>query len=172
MNKTYKLTEDEISELIIDFLVNKTDGNWHKEKLVDHKLHEKGADIDIRGGKQNTERFIIECKKKSYSKSARSINKEGWLTALGQLISRMKANRVIQSGKYKGAPNRATKYGLGLYWEGAQVALRRIPFNVAKTLNLYIFSVDESGFVKQFSPKDFGKEKSEYPDSLFHHNSE
>ena len=57
------------------------------------------------------------------------------------------------------------KIELGLYWVGAKVALRRIPYNVAKTLNLNIFSVDETGYVKQFSPKDFGKD---YPDIIFH----
>lgn len=159
------LTEQEVVDLVINFLVSKENGQWHLETLKDHTLHQSGADIDIRGGKKNTERFIIECKKKSHSKSANSVNKEGWLTALGQLISRMEANRTITSGKYKGEPNRATKYGLGLYWVGAKVALRRIPYNVAKTLNLYIFAVDESGYVKQFSPKDFGKD---YEDSEFH----
>lgn len=163
------LSETEVENLIIDFLVNKTNGQWHLEKKKDHDLHQSGADIDIRGGKQNTERFIIECKKKSHSKASKSVNKEGWLTALGQLITRMDSNRIIQSGKYKGEPNRATKYGLGLYWVGAQVALRRIPSSVAKVLNLYVFSVDESGFVKQFSPKDFGRH---YPDSHFHKNDE
>ena len=162
------LEEQEIVDLIVDYLINKENGQWHLETLKKHELHDSGADIDIRGGKKNTERFIIECKKKSHAKSANSINREGWLTALGQLISRMEANRIISSGKNKGEPNRATKYGLGLYWVGAQVALRRIPRNVAKTLNLYVFSVDEYGFVKQFSPKDFGKEKADYPDSLFH----
>ena len=37
-------------------------------------------------GSKNSERFIVECKGKSYAKSARSINKEGWLNALGQII--------------------------------------------------------------------------------------
>lgn len=159
------LTEPEIEKLIVDFLINKTDGQWHLDKKKKHELHQSGADIDIRGGTRNTERFIIECKKKYHTKAANSVNKEGWLTALGQLITRMNSNRVIQSGKLKGEPNRATRYGLGLYWVGAQVALRRISPNIAKVLNLYIFSVDESGFVKQFSPSDFGKD---YPDSCFH----
>ena len=159
------LTEQEVVDLVVKFLIKKEKGQWHLDTLKEHSLHQSGADIDIRGGKKNTERFIIECKKKSHAKSANSINKEGWLTALGQLISRMEANRIIASGKYKGDPNRATKYGLGLYWVGAKVALRRIPSSVAKTLNLYIFSVDESGFVKQFSPRDFGKD---YSDENFH----
>ena len=161
--KDLLLTEEEVVDLIIEYLVNK---GWNKNTLVDHKKHQSGVDIDIRKGKHNGEHFLIECKKKSHSKSAKSVNKEGWLTALGQLISRMKLPRVIEQGENKGEPRRDTKYGLGLYWIGAQVALRRIPSNVAKLLNLYIFSVDEKGVVKQFSYKDFGKEK--YPDELFH----
>lgn len=157
------LTEEEVVRLVVDFLVNK---GWNRDTLVKHEKHQSGVDIDIRKGKHNGEHFLIECKKKCHAKSAKSVNKEGWLTALGQLISRMDTPRVIEKGENKGEPNRATKYGLGLYWVGAQVALRRIPANVAKILNLYIFSVDEKGVVKQFSYKDFGKEK--YVDELFH----
>lgn len=167
MEKRYTLCEQEIVDLIIEYLVNKKDGQWHRETLKNHTLHQSGADIEIRGGKKNTELFIIECKKKSCAKSANSINKEGWLTALGQLISRMETKRILESEKSKGRVNTATKYGLGLYWVGARVALRRIPKNVAKVLNLYIFSVDETGFVKQFSPKDFGKQHEEIE---FHEN--
>ena len=163
---TYRLTEQEVVDFVVQFLMNKKNGQWHKETLVPHKLKQKGADIDIRGGKKNTERFIIECKGKSYSKSANSVNKEGWIVALGQLITRMEHYRIIASGKNKGEPNRAIKYGLGLYWVGAQVALRRINRNVAKVLNLHVFSVDENGCVKYFTPSDFGK--SDYPDELFH----
>ena len=78
----------------------------------------------------------------------------------------MEQYRVITSGKNKGEPNRAVKYGLGLYWVDAQVALRRISRNVAKVLNLHIFSVDENGTVKYFTPSDFGKK--DYPYELFH----
>jgi len=113
------------------------------------------------GGKSNGERFFIECKGKSYAKSADSINKEGWLNALGQIITRMDSKRIISSGVHKGEPNRAYKYGLGLCWESARVALRRIPGEIAKTLNLYVFSVYDDGFVKQWTPKDFGKSYTE-----------
>ena len=92
------------------------------------------------------------------AKSANPINKEGWLNALGQIVTRMNTARMIKTGETRGRINRAYKYGLGLYWVGAQVALRRIPHEIAKTMNLYIFSVYDDGFVKQWSPKDFGKE--------------
>ena len=166
MNDELLLTETEIEDLIIDFLTNKKDGQWHIETLKRHKLKSRGPDIDIRGGKKNTERFIIECKKKSHAKSAKSQNKENaWIVALGQLISRMESGRIIKTGKTKGNPSRGTRYGLGLYWQSAQVALRRIPKNVAIALNLYVFSVDESGFIEQFTPSKFGKD---YPDVMFH----
>ncbi len=83
--------------------------------------------------------FVLECKGKSYSKSANSVNKEGWLTALGQLVTRMTTSRIIKSGAKKGDPNTAYRYGLGLCEISAKVALRRIPKEIAKTLNLYIF---------------------------------
>lgn len=152
-----KLTEDVIVNCVKEFLINKTDGNWHEDKIRKMGLHEHGPDLVLVGGKRKSEYFIIECKGKSYAKSANSANKEGWLNALGQLVCRMKTERVIQTGKNKGKINRAYKYGMGLYWVGAQVALRRIPSKIANTLNLYIFSVYEDGWVKQWTPKDFGK---------------
>ena len=82
--------------------------------------------------------------------------------ALGQLITRMNTQRIIQNGARRGDVNRAYKYGLGLYWIGAQVALRRIPREIAKVLNLYVFSVDDRGFVKQWTPRDFGKDHADY----------
>jgi len=61
--------------------------------------------------------------------------------------------------------NRAYKYGLGLYWESAQVALRRIPKEAAEVLNLYILAINDKGKVKYFTPSQFGK--NNYPDELF-----
>ena len=155
-----KLTEEVIVEKIIDFMINKTDGNWHEEKVKKSELHNHGVDIKLVGGKRNSEYFYIECKGKSYAKSARSINREGWLNALGQLITRMKVKRYSISKNETGISgiNRAYKYGLGLYWESAQVALRRIPKEIAIVLNLHIFAVNDNKEVKYFTPSKFGKE--------------
>ena len=152
------ITESFVVEKIKEFLINKENGNWHEEKVKESKLHGHGVDIMLVGGKRNSEYFFIECKGKSYSKSAKSVNKEGWLNALGQIITRMTTSRVIKSGERKGEPNRAYKYGLGLCKEGAEVALKRIPKEIAKTLNLYMFSVDDNGVVEMFSPSQFLKE--------------
>lgn len=53
--------------------------------------------------------------------------------------------------------NHAYKYGLGLYWESAQVALRGIPKEIAEVLCLNVFSVNDNGEVKYFTPNMFGK---------------
>lgn len=154
-----KLTEEVIVEKIIDFMINKTDGNWHEEKVKKSELHNHGVDIKLVGGKRNSEYFYIECKGKSYAKSERSINREGWLNALGQLITRMKVKRysISKNGTGISGINRAYKYGLGLYWESAQVALRRIPKEIAIVLNLHIFAVNDNKEVKYFTPSKFGK---------------
>ena len=156
-----KITEDYIVNRIIDFMVNKENGNWHEEKVEKADLHKHGVDIKLIGGKNNSEYFYIECKGKSYAKSAKSINKEGWLNALGQIITRMDVKRFSVSKEDKKTItgiNHAYKYGLGLYWESAQVALRRIPKEIAEVLCLHVFSVNDEGIVKYFTPSKFGKE--------------
>ena len=159
---TIKITEDYVVDKIIEFMKNKPNGNWHEEKIQRSGLHQHGVDIKFVGGKRNSEYFLVECKGKSYSDSANSANKEVWLTALGQIITRMNVKRYSQS-KESGeisSINRAYKYGLGLYWESAQVALRRIPKEVADVLCLHIFSVNDKGEVKYFTPGKFGKKYS------------
>ena len=159
MMKT-ELNEEFIVEQIIDFMIKKENGNWHEETVTKRDLHKHGVDIKLVGGKRNSEYFFIECKGKSYAKSASSINKEGWLNALGQIITRMDVKRFSVSredGKTITGINHAYKYGLGLYWESAQVALRRIPKEIAEVLCLHIFAVNDKGDVKYFTPSKFGK---------------
>ena len=155
-----KLTEEVIVDKIIDFMINKEDGNWHEEKVEKSDLHKHGVDIKLVGGKRNSEYFYIECKGKSYAKSARSVNREGWLNALGQIITRMDVKRYSMAKDGYGISdiNHAYKYGLGLYWESAQVALRRIPKEIAEVLCLHIFAINDTGEVKYFTPSKFGKE--------------
>ena len=161
-----KITEDFVVDKIIEFMETKETGNWHPEKTIKSDLHKHGVDIKLVGGKRNSEYFYIECKGKSYAKSAHSINKEGWLNALGQIITRMDVKRYSiskENGMIFGI-NHAYKYGLGLYWESAQVALRRIPKEIAEVLCLHIFSVNDKGEGRYFTPSKFGKE---YPDDVF-----
>lgn len=57
-----KLTELKIQKCIIAYLLNKTDGNWHEDKVRKTNLHAHGPDLVLIGGKRNSEHFIIECK--------------------------------------------------------------------------------------------------------------
>jgi hypothetical protein len=50
-------------------------------------------------------------------------------------------------------------YALGLPESSAKIAIRRIPWQVAKKLLLYVFSVDRNGKVKQYSWQDFKRVK-------------
>ena len=77
----------------------------------------------------------------------------------------MDTKRIISSGKSKGDVNRAYKYGLALCDESARVALYSIPKEIAKVLNLHIFSVNEYGEVIQFTPSKFGEK---YDESVFY----
>lgn len=139
-----EISEKFVEQQILKYLAKK---GWNYN-IKTKGLHEHGCDIVVTDSrnKNKARRFFIECKGKSYAKSARSINETIWLFALGQLISRMS---VIARHAYK--------YGLGLPEASAKIALRRIPWQVARHLCLYIFSVDDNGKVVEYSPKDFKK---------------
>lgn len=133
-------------KFVIDKIKEHLEPNW---SVVDEKdLHEKGCDIVLKDekNKNKARRFLIECKGKSYAKSAKSVNETVWLYSLGQIVTRM---NVIA--------NHAYKYGLGLSEVSAQKVLRRIPWQAARHLCLHIFSVDDEGNVTEYSPKHFKK---------------
>jgi len=138
------LTEKNIEKCILKHLAKK---GWDYN-VKTKGLHERGCDIVVTDSrnKNKARRFYIECKGKSYAKSARSIAETTFLFALGQLVTRMK---VVARHAYK--------YGIGLPEESAKKALRRIPWQAARHLCLYIFSVDDRGKVTEYSPKDFKK---------------
>lgn len=143
------ITEKFVEESILKHLAKK---GWdYNVKTKD--LHEHGCDIVVTDSrnKYKARRFYIECKGKSYAKSARAIADTNFLFALGQLVTRMS---VIARHAYK--------YGLGLPEESARKALKRIPWQAARHLCLYIFSVDDNGVVKEYSPKDFKKNGHAY----------
>lgn len=142
--KKETLTEPYVQEAIKQYLLHK---GWDYN-FVGKDLHEQGVDIVVRDGnnKHKARYLFIECKGRSYAASARSIAETNFLFALGQLVTRMK---VIAKNAYL--------YGLGLPEESAQKALRRIPWQVAAHLSLRVFSVDDSGTVKEYTPRDMKK---------------
>ena len=60
MNK--KITEQFVVNQIIEFMINKQNGNWHEEKVEKSDLHKHGVDIKLVGGKRNSEYFILNVK--------------------------------------------------------------------------------------------------------------
>jgi len=52
------------------------------------------------------------------------------------------------------AGNARYYYGIGLPESSAKIAIRRIPWQVAKKLLLYVFAVSSKGKTKQYCWKD------------------
>lgn len=169
-NRKIDITEEVVVEKVKEFLLNKEleKGKWRdNNKINSAKLHQHGVDIELINGSKNGQRFSIECKGESHAKKKRTrtaVNKEIWLNALGQIITRMGVRNYKKKSKTIKI-NEAYRYGMGLYWVTAQTALRRIPKNVAKVLHLYIFSVNDYGEVRCFKPDEFSEK--EYPDEIF-----
>lgn len=140
------ITEKFIEKRILAHIAKK---GWD-HNIKTKGLREHGCDIVVTNSrnKNKATRFLIECKGKSYAKFAKSVNETIFLFALGQLITRMS---VIAKHAYK--------YGLGLPEVSAKKALQRIPWQAARHLCLYIFSVNDKGIVKEYSPRDFKKFK-------------
>ena len=150
-NNGQTLSEKYIVSRVRAFLTDKSNGgNWHDDKTRQADLHQKGVDLYFVGGKRNGERFLVECKKQ-YKSPAR----ETWLDALGQLVTRMSVSGARGNNEFV-TPS-SYKYGLGLHKDMAAIALRRIPKAAAQILNLYVFSVDDDGFVKKWTPSQFGR---------------
>ncbi len=131
------LTERFVRRAIIDYLSRK---GWDRG-LREKETAERGVDIKVRHNRYSRY-FFIETKGESTSKSAKSVRETAFVYSLGQIITRMKTG----AARYY--------YGLGLPKAVAEIAMRRIPWQVAKKLLLYIFSVDSDGKVKQYSWQD------------------
>jgi hypothetical protein len=102
------------------------------------ELRDKGVDVRVRNNKF-CRYFMIETKGESRIRQGQEV---AFIYSLGQIITRMK----VGAARYY--------YGLGLPETSARIALRRLPWQVAKKLLLYIFSVDKKGKVKQYSWKE------------------
>lgn len=137
--KAKAINERFVRRSIITYLQRK---GWARN-LREKETHEQGVDIKVRHN--NYPRyFLIETKGESESKSARSQRETSFVYSLGQIITRMK-------------PRARYYYGLGLPETSASIAVRRIPWTVAKQLLLYVFSVNSEGKVTQHDWKALKK---------------
>lgn len=130
------MTEEFVKRQIIKWL---SKNNWGKN-LEFGGLHDHGVDIKVRHNNYSRY-FLIEAKGgDKYEVS--------FVYSLGQIITRM---NTTGSTRYY--------YGLGLPAKAANIALRRLPWQVAKKLLLYVFAVYADGEVKQYSWQDLKKEQ-------------
>jgi hypothetical protein len=105
-------------------------------------LHERGVDIKAKHH-QYSRYFLVEAKGQGKIRQADEV---AFVYSLGQIITRMKTSKTTRY-----------YFGLGLPDVSAKIALRRLPWQVAKKLLLYVFSVDQSGNVSQYSWQDLKK---------------
>lgn len=134
------MTERFVRRAIINYLSRM---GWDRG-LREKETTEHGVDIKVRHNKYSRY-FFIETKGESASKSAKSCRETAFVYSLGQIVTRMRAGEA----RYY--------YGVGLPEVVAKIAVRRIPWQVAKKLLLYIFSVNHLGKVKQYSWQEIKK---------------
>ncbi len=153
MAKKYKLyrslTERDVQIAVLKYLYK--DG-WGTRPHVKH-TNEKGVDIVVQNDAVPQRRFFIETKGESSTKSKYSMHETNFVYSLGQLMTRMK----VVDARY------TYNYGLGLPERSAKIALRRIPWQLAQKLCIYIFSVNRDRNVKRYSSKDMRKVQQKEP---------
>lgn len=102
-------------------------------------LRERGVDLKVRHNRYSRY-FLIECKGEG---KGRSTSEVAFIYSLGQIMTRM--NTTGKTRYY---------YGLGLPAKSANIAMRRLPWQVAKKLLLYVFAVYSDGTVKKYNWQD------------------
>ena len=124
------LAEKFVKQSIIKWLFR---NGWGRNLEVG-ELRDQGVDIRVKNNKVSRF-FLIETKGEG---KTRQINESTFVHSLGQIITRMKTGGTTRY-----------YYGLGLPEASAKIAIRRVPWQIAKKLLFYIFSVDKIGKVKQ-----------------------
>lgn len=132
------MKEEFVKSSIIKYLSRKEWGT----NLQFGGLRERGVDVKVRHNRY-PRYFLIECKGQGIGRGSSEV---AFVYSLGQIISRMKSGGTTRY-----------YYGLGLPEISAKIALRRLPWQVAKKLLLYVFSCDEKENVKQYSWQDLKK---------------
>jgi len=145
-NNKKVLSEREVQLAVLEHLY-KT--GWGTRPYIKQK-NEKGVDIRVQNDKVHSRYFFVETKGESSSKSAKSVSEVAFVYSLGQLVTRMS----VVDARY------AYNYGLGLPEVSAKIAIRRTPWQFARKVCLYIFSVNRDLKVKQYSWQDLKKIQS------------
>ncbi len=135
------LSEKFVKQAIIKWLFR---NEWGRNLEVG-ELRDHGVDIRVRNNKFSRY-FLIEAKGEGKIRQADEV---AFVYSLGQIITRMNSGGSTRN-----------YYGLGLPGISANIAIRRVPWQVAKKLLLFIFSVDSTGQVKQYRWQDLKKLQS------------
>lgn len=130
------IKEDFVKNSIIKWLSRNGWGHFQYGNL-----HERGVDIKAKHN-QYPIYYFIETKGQGKIRQADEV---AFVYSLGQIITRMKTN------------NTRNKYALGLPDISAKIALRRLPWQVAKKLLLHVLSIDQNGNVAEYSWKNLKK---------------
>ena len=131
-HKTDLIDEDFAKEAIKNWL---SQNGWNRRIHI-AGLRQRGVDIQVVNDK--AERYLFVEVKGESDKS--SVNYNNVIFALGQIVLRMKT-----------IARHAYIYGVGYPKPLADKAVRKIPYQFAKLVNLWIFSVDKKGEVKKYT---------------------
>lgn len=134
MKKNKLISEEFVTRSIVYWL---SCHGWGRSLQFKGK-HDKGVDIRVQHSRYGVY-FLVETKGESATKQ---LHDSAFINSLGQIITRMN----VLKGRYK--------YGLGLPASSAKIAVRRLPWQIAKKLSLYILSVDSKGKVTLYSWKE------------------
>lgn len=137
------LSEREVRRAIRSWLFR---NDWGRN-CVEKETREQGVDLQVCHNRYSRY-FLIETKGESSAVSAKSQRETAFVYSLGQIITRMNVGKA----RYY--------YGLGLPASSAMIAVRRIPWQVAKKLLLYVFSVDTQEKVTKYGWQDMKKVQS------------
>jgi len=118
------LSEKFVKQSIIKWLFR---NGWGRNLEVG-ELQDQGVDIRVKNNKVSR-LFLIETKGEG---KTRQVSESTFVHSLGQIITRMKTGGTTRY-----------YYGLGLPELSAKIALRRIPWQIAKKLYLIILSVNQ-----------------------------
>ena len=128
------LSEKFVKQAVIKWLFR---NGWGRNLEVG-ELRDRGVDIKVRNNKF-ARYFLIETKGEGKIRQADEV---AFIYSLGQIVTRMK----VGAARYY--------YGLALPESSAKIAIRRLPWQVAKKLLLYVFSINRTSKVKQYSWKN------------------
>lgn len=135
-----KLTERNVQDAVVKYLSTQGWGHFKYDEI-----HTKG--VDLRAKKVRYDRYLY-VEAKGYGKKGEN-NEVNFVYSLGQVITRMK-----DSGSTR------NYFGIALPSTSAKIALRRLPWQIAKKLLLHVFSVGKNGDVRDYSWKELKNEQS------------